>query len=414
MSQIPTNFIRRSRIGLALSTVILFSVACDFLHAQESAEVAPFVSIEIDSDRLEGLLLAAKESHSDAVIVIQNGERKAEWYSDTGRRPIETMSVLKSIVSLGMGRLLYLEKIDSLDQKVCEFYPEWNQGQKKLITIRHLLNHTSGLQNNPNAGVEIYPSPDAIQLALAAEVTEAPGTVFRYNNKATNLLSGIIEKASGQRMDRFLEKELFVPLGIGDHKWYYDESGSPHAMAGLELHAEDLCKFGQLVLDKGTWGDDPLISSSYIDELLSKGQPHYPRCGLLWWRIPAETKYSLDEKQMTLLHDGGVPNEDLELIRPLVGRVFTQADQRDQAVQDVLGSDWQNIIEIKFGSKNKLFRTEYGEFVGFYCEGYLGQWLVVVPKHKIVAVRMVGSSDSYDPKTDAFDDFCDRVLRLVE
>src|SRR3546814_19063982 len=68
-------------------------------------------------------------------------------------------------------------------QPVADFYPEWKQGQKQQITLRMLLNHSSGLQNARRADVEIYPAPDAIQLALAAELSSKPGTAASYNNK---------------------------------------------------------------------------------------------------------------------------------------------------------------------------------------------------------------------------------------
>ena len=84
------------------------------------------------------------------------------------------MSATKSIVSLAIGRLIDSGKITSLDQPVSDFYPEWKQGRKKLITVRHLLNHTSGIQNPPIT-TEIYASPDFVQLALAAELCRRAG-----------------------------------------------------------------------------------------------------------------------------------------------------------------------------------------------------------------------------------------------
>jgi CubicO group peptidase (beta-lactamase class C family) len=74
-----------------------------------------------------------------------------------------------------------------------------------------LLSHTSGLQNYPNASIELEPQPtqkvkNVIQLALAAEVSALPGKVSSYNNKAEALLAGITGKASGLQMDKFFEK----------------------------------------------------------------------------------------------------------------------------------------------------------------------------------------------------------------
>ena len=370
----------------------------------------------VNEQALEELRIAAERAHSDAVLVLHDGVPIAEWYFDQERRPVELMSVLKSIVGLGVGRLLALGLLDSLDQPVYAFYPEWNQGRKREITVRHLLAHTSGLQDVPNAGAEIYPSPDAIRLALAAELSEDPGSAFRYNNKATNLLAGIIEEAYGQRMDQFFVNEFFRPMGIDQYRWYYDPSGTPHAMAGLELHARDLAKFGQLVLDGGLWGGERLVSAGYIAEMLGQSQPHYPPYGLLWWRLPSETRYVLDEARLVELSEAGVARDDVARLRSLVGSTFTARTDLDAALEGALGPGWREALVGLFqgADADDVFRREYDDFVAFYGDGYLGQTLMIVPAHKIVAVRQVRGDNEYDTETDGFIEFKRLVLNLIK
>ena len=370
---------------------------------------------DIDSQALTELKAAAQRAHSDAVIILLDGDLVAEWYFGEDRRPIEVMSVLKSIVGVGIGRLITIGKLESLDTPVHTFYPEWRQGRKQDITVRHLLNHTSGLQDIPNAGAEIYPSPNAVQLALAAELTEDPGTVFRYNNKATNLLAGIIERAYGQRMDQFFVKELFRAMEIDQYKWYYDQSGNPHAMAGLELHARDLAKFGSLVLDNGTWNGEQLVAADYMRELTAQSQPHYPAYGLLWWRLPEETRYVLDTARMDELRAAGVSQENLRILQPLAGKVFTARRERDAALEGLLGTEWRTIVRQRYlgNEVDPVFRREYGEFVACYADGYLGQTLMVVPEYRLVAVRQVRGGPDYNRETDGFPAFKELVMRLV-
>ncbi len=105
------------------------------------------------------------------------------------------MSCTKSIVGLSVACMLNDRLIDSLDVPVAQYYPEWRQGQKQLITLRHLVNMTTGIQNNPNASIEIHPSPDFVQLALTAELSSKPGEVWSYNNKSLNLMAGIIKRS---------------------------------------------------------------------------------------------------------------------------------------------------------------------------------------------------------------------------
>lgn len=387
--------------------LLLTSAATIFACAQASEHT--------EDPALDDLRAAAEHAHSDAVFILRDGESIAEWYFGSEPRPIELMSVLKSVVSLGVGRLVTQGKIDSLDQPVHAFYPEWERGPKRVITVRHLLNHTSGLQNVPDTRVEIYPSPSAVQLALDAGLPQEPGSAFRYNNKAVNLLSGLIEKVSGQRMDHFFEGEFFGPMEIEEYTWGYDPSGTPYAMAGLALHARDLAKFGQLVLDGGRWEGERLVSEDYIKAMLAPSQPHFPLHGLLWWRLPGETRFTFDESRMDELAAAGVATEDLRLLQPFVGRTFTGWSEAYAALYTALGPDWREVLTERFQGPgvSTTFRMEYDDIVGYYGDGYLGQTLLIIPSLRVVAVRQVASGQNYNPTTDGFESFKEMVLQAV-
>ncbi len=318
---------------LFMRTVMVITIMLCCISARISASEA----------QLNNILQEAQHSHSDSLLIIHNEQILKEYYTEAGHYPIELMSAFKSVVSLAVGNLITTGKITSLDQPVYEFYPEWKQGRKQQITIRHLLNHTSGLQNTPNAGEEIYPNPDATKLALAAELSDDPGTAFSYNNKATNLLAGIIHQASGLRMDQYLVQTFFIPMGIEHYKFYYDQSGNPHGMAGLQLMATDFAKFGQLILNKGQWQQQQLVSSQYIDEMLAAGQSFTEKCGLLWWRVPGNTQ---------------------------------QPD-------------------------------------AYYADGYLGQYMVVIPQKNLIAVRQIKQKPDYNQQTDGFKAFISMITELA-
>lgn len=298
----------------------------------------------IDPERLETLVAEAGRANSDALVVLKNGKLVGEWYFGKERGPIQTMSVTKSIVSMAIGHLLDSGAIESLDQPVADFYPEWRQGRKRDITIRHLLNHTSGLQNVRNAGEEIYPAPDAIQLALAAELSHDPGTHFSYNNKAVNLLGGVVERASGKALDVYVRDAFLTPLCIEATNWYKDESGVPHAMAGLEIDAVGLAKLGQVMLDRGVWKGERLLSEEWVEESTRPSQEFVPNAGLLWW----------------LYDDSTAP----------------------------------------------------GTLRAYSADGYLGQYIVVLPVERIVVVRQKRASDDHTREMD-FPGFADRVIELL-
>ncbi len=364
---------------------------------------------------LDTLLERGKATHSDTVLVLHDGQPIGHYYRDgTPPGPIELMSATKSVVALGIGQLLGDGRIKSLDQPVADFYPEWKQGLKADITVRMLLDHTSGIQNVPMAPKEIYPAPDAVQLALAADLTSAPGKAFSYNNKAVNLLAGIIHKASGQPMDTFFHDGLFKAMGIHPGPWDKDKTGHPYAMAGLKLSAADAAKIGQLVLDHGRWKGRQLVPADYIAAMLAPGQEQNPDCGLLWWRRPAWMHFTTDPDSFDLLRKRGVPDAIVAKLEPLRGAHFDSSDDAVGAVVKALGG--AEVLRKQLVSRGigpyRLFTIDKGPAVAFEANGYLGQYIVVIPAAGLVGVRQIdGSPDQ--PDDDGYADFTRRMTVLA-
>ena len=109
----------------------------------------------------------------------------------------------------------------SLDDDVQRFLPELPQYQK-TITIRHLLNHTSGIRDYIGlltlGGVDITGRATAKQtldaIARQKALNFEPGTEHLYSNSGYFLLSQIVERVSGKSMRAFADEHIFVPLGM--------------------------------------------------------------------------------------------------------------------------------------------------------------------------------------------------------
>lgn len=369
---------------------------------------------------LAQLLERGKQTHSDAVLVLQDGHEIGHYYpDDKAPGPMETMSVTKSVVALGIGQLLDQGKLKSLDQPVADFYPEWKQGQKKDITVRMLLNHTSGLQDLRRTGAEVYPAPDAVQLALAADLTSKPGTAPFYSNKAVNLLAGIIEKASGHPMDVFFRDGLFKAMDIHPGPWDKDKAGHPYAMAGLPLTAADLAKLGQLVLNRGQWRGQQLLSSGFIDDMLAPGPLEDGSCGLLWWRSPQWMHFDTDPASFAMLRKRGVPKATVRKLHDsLRGAHFNSSEAVFAGVAKALGPNARSIMSeqlIKRGiGPYRLFNRSTGPVVAYNGVGDGGQYVVVVPQAGLVAVRQIGANGDAESAGEGYDDFVTRVIALAE
>lgn len=249
----------------------------------EQAAAGPAMDA-VEPAALDSLLAAAAASGSTALVLTLDGRLVGEWYEQGESRKIEAMSATKSVLNLAVGRLLRLGLLESIDVPVHAFYPEWATGPHRNITVRHLLSHTSGLES-PMPTHPIYASEDFVRFALDSALEHEPGTRFVYNNSATNLLAGVVGRAAGRPLDEFLRDDLFATLGITDFNWSQDRAGNPHGMAGLQIHARDLARLGELALRRGEWAGERLIDEWWFDESFQPGSGPAAQVGLLWWLI---------------------------------------------------------------------------------------------------------------------------------
>ena len=389
---------------------------------EDARSTANALTHGIDAEPLKKLLERARASASDAVVLVRDDAPLSTWRFGKEEGPIEAMSATKSVVALAIGRLLADGRLESLDVPVHRFFPEWNQGRKAAITVRHLLTQRSGLQCD-RVTTEIYRSPDFVQLAFAAELAEEPGKQFRYNNKAVNLLAGIVQRVSGTRMDELLGEELFEPMGITDWDWSLDAAGNPHGMSGLQIRPEDLAKIGQLMLDGGVFEKTRLLPESYVREAVTDqvrpanlddvekiSELYGPRYGLLWWPQD-EPEFAITDRLLSQWRQLGVPEAFVTKMATL--KDVRGPELRPRAVELAGGEDAWNQTTWMAGRPD--FDIVAFRNVGFSAEGYLGQYLVVVPARRLVAVRMRRAPDGpFDErKIDSLRDFKELVAALA-
>ncbi|MEO1032207.1 MAG: serine hydrolase [Bacteroidota bacterium] len=374
-------------------------------------------SQQVDKNILNEIKTKAKKTHSDAIIIIKNGKTIYEDYFGKEEKPIYIASAGKSLVNLAIGKLIDNKQLDSLDQPVYTLFPEWKQGQKKDITIRMLLNHTSGIQNYQNASIELEPAPNykvknVIDLALAAELSNIPGEKFDYNNKAVALLGGIVEKASGKRFDHFFVEEFYKPMDIANYNWVRDEDGNPTTHGAFYIKASDFIKFGELLLNKGIYQGKQLISQSWIEESLKQGQKFDPRFGLLWWRKPAFEKRIIDDDIWKTWKDANVSKAFLKKIKPLKNKLYETKYDYFKDLQQLFGEHWSETLNENLGRNLMSIKSIYSnDIVAYYADGFRGNYLVIIPEKNIIAVRCA-DHEGFNYQTDFFSDFVNLVIQL--
>ncbi|MCH3915960.1 MAG: beta-lactamase family protein [Spirochaetia bacterium] len=248
------------------------------------------------------------------IVVHKNGKRIYESYFDgfNTTDTVHVMSVTKSIVSALVGIAIDKGYIESVDQKVIDFFPGYKpkRGERTIqdVTIRHMLTMTAPYKYRSEPYTKVYASTDWTKAALDLLGGKSGITgKFRYSTIGTQILSGILTNATGKPVIDFATAYLFAPLDIkAPHNtvihskeehiaflnrrhasgWVVDPKGVHTAGWGLCLTPRDMAKFGQLYANGGLYGDRQILSSNWIEESTSeKSQWEKFPYGYLWWII---------------------------------------------------------------------------------------------------------------------------------
>jgi len=197
-------------------------------------------------------------------------------------------SASKSIISALIGIAIDKGIIRGVDQKISVFFPEYvsNDTLKKQITIKHLLNMTSGLEwTEDYTEYSIERSDNWIEAILDLPMTNSPGTTFNYSTANTHILSAILKEAANENTCEFLYSNLMTDLGIVVEHWGKDPQGYFSGGYNFYITPRELAQFGLLYLNNGISASHQIISSSWINTSLSAqvfvgGEYSYGYC---WW-----------------------------------------------------------------------------------------------------------------------------------
>ena len=265
--------------------------------------------------------IARRHPNICQIAAVKNGKLV---YSDTwngyGREDtVHAASVTKSVFALLMGIAVDRGLIESVSQKVLEFFPQYmpQKGEQAAqnVTLHHLMTMTAPYKYLTEPWTEVCTSGDWTLAALDLLGGQAgPDGGFNYSTLGIQILSGILSAVGGMTALDFANEHLFMPLGIAPRRayiaageaeqmefitsagpksgvWLCDPRGIPAAGFGLCLSAEEMCRLGLLCLNGGAAGGRRIVSSGWIAGMTTP----YVECGeafghmkygYLWW-IPA-------------------------------------------------------------------------------------------------------------------------------
>jgi len=209
-----------------------------------------------------------------AFILIQNDTIKFEYYADgLGRTSLHSSySLAKSFVSCLVGIAIDEGFIKNVDQKVVDFLPEIPINEKsKLLTIRHLLNHTSGMKFSLIQDGRLYYGNDLKSELGKIQFESSPGEKQEYLNMNSQLLGIIINRSCKESVSAFAHKRLWAPINMCYNGfWSVDHSSTEKSFCCLSATALDYAKFGRLYLNKGKWNGKHIFSERWYNQSICR------------------------------------------------------------------------------------------------------------------------------------------------
>ncbi|MFO0551988.1 MAG: serine hydrolase [Polyangiaceae bacterium] len=387
---------------------------------REGFSVATSIPASLDPAALERIRQRAKSEHSSALVVIADGAIVAEdYFGFDPDKPRMAMSVTKSVVALGLGVFVGRGFLD-LDKPLSTWIPELASSaaaDKSAITLRHLMNHTSGLTTaRAGAKQEDWWTHSIEEHVLGSKLESEVGSSFVYNNNATDFISVVVRRANPEHafFDDLLDFTLFAPLGVHATGWSKDAKGDPRTSGELQIRAIDLAKIGQLLLDRGKWRGASLVPESFIDELERPGQSITDQCGLLWWRDGKPKTVFLNDRRLGVWRSAGADSAVIEKAASLVGKTFPSRGAAREALAALVGEEAVSALEELLKKRHSRMFEQTTDVLAYRADGWLGQYVIVVPSARLVAVRMRDPRESsWNDQEYNYDDFRWDVLDLA-
>ncbi|MCU0625309.1 MAG: serine hydrolase [Gemmatimonadaceae bacterium] len=231
--------------------------------------------------------------------VYERGFGRLGWgedspYVDPKRSVYDLASLTKVVATTSAIMILYDEGKLRLDDHVSKYVPGFSGGWKDLVTIQDLLVHRSGLPAGRDLWRFAWTPDDARRMVIETPLVAYPGERTIYSDLGADMLGFVAESITGEKLDRFIDRRVFQPLGMTE-TWFrvpssvrgrtaptattsirgYSLQGEVHdenafalgqvaGHAGLFSTAADLSVFAQMMLNRGTYNGVRIVSDTTV------------------------------------------------------------------------------------------------------------------------------------------------------
>jgi len=221
-----------------------------------------------DALQIHGLLIAR---HGKLVL-------EEYFHGEHRDKPHMTRSAAKSVTAILAGAVMQAGAPLELSSPV---YAVMNGGafpadldpQKRSMTLEHLLTMSSGLfcddgndaaPGNEETIWDQTAEPDFYRYTLNVPQATPPGEKAVYCSCSPNLALGVIGRATRELPVYSFDRLIAGPMKIGNYSWLLDRAGNPYGGGGSMFLPRDFMKFGQLMLNGGTWEGRRILSREFV------------------------------------------------------------------------------------------------------------------------------------------------------
>lgn len=245
----------------------------------------------MDPEKLEGLRtwLAKSDKRGFAAVVIRRGyilleaERGNSAKTDSRRVASVSKAICATALAIACQRSQrgQTPRKLSFDDKAFDFIPQakpLSDPRKAQITVRQLLNHTSGITPEATGAKNRGPWQHVLGHdgdPLTANLAFDPGTKCGYSSFALYHASLVCENVTGKPYDQFAIEALFKPLGV-EHWWFQHFEGGGgtegeakygrHPSHSMGMPARDLARIAYCMMRNGRWRDKQVVPRWFVDQ----------------------------------------------------------------------------------------------------------------------------------------------------
>lgn len=284
---------------------------------------APTGHLSIPLDALNEAIQYGDRTRSHALLIYHDGALQLEHYFP-GFGPdtrTDTDTLHPSVLAILTGIAIRDGFIASVDEPVARHLPEWANDERGKITIRQLLQQSSGI-GFPE--MDFNPIGEFLQVkmggrlgatVLGQQPEAAPGERFDYNDINPQVLGIIIERATGKRYARYLSEALWQRIGADNALVELDsnERRLARTFCCLGATARSWLQVGLLHLNHGVVNGEQVVPEQWMRDIVTPS-PRNPAFGYLTWlggRQHEQRRIYSRKSKFTALHSEPFAADDV-------------------------------------------------------------------------------------------------------